>query len=142
MLRISIILLFASAVGCFGQAGDGGRDKDALDVYEAVFRHHLKKEKADAIGFLSIDTTDPPVELLKRLRKEWPNLKPISELPKDMKALRVYANELKWTRGGAEVQAGYWFPTKVAGQGYVGTYHMIREKDTWKIAKVTDEVSS
>ena len=130
-------------VGCSGQSGtDTDRSTDALAVYEAVFRHHLPKHSADFKAYLTIDGKDPSAELLQRLRRDWPNLKPGSEEPKE-KGHRISADELKWTgRDSAEVKAGYWFPTRFAGEGGFGDYHLIRKAEGWVVEKVTNEVMS
>ncbi|HYT93412.1 MAG TPA: hypothetical protein VEL76_32140, partial [Gemmataceae bacterium] len=74
--------------------------------------------------------------------KDWPNLKAISEEPKE-RALRIYVNKLKWIdTNTAEVEAGYWFPTKFAGQGYFGDHRVVRRDGRWVVAKITNETSS
>jgi hypothetical protein len=133
--------------GCFQQAGNGpgAQSEDDLDVYEAVFRYRLEKlpadtKPADVKAYLSVDGKDPPAELLKRLRQDCPNLKPASE---EDKGFRVYVEGIKWgARGAAELKAGYWFPTKFAGEGYFADHHIIRDKGRWVVEKVTNETSS
>jgi hypothetical protein len=111
-------------------------------MYEAVYRHHLKKHPADVRAYLSVDGKDPPAELLTRLRREFPNLKPISDEPKE-KGLRLQVEDLKWiNKDEAEVHAGYWFPTKFAGEGYYGDHHLVRQKGRWVVEKVANEVMS
>jgi hypothetical protein len=132
------------AVGCAKQAGNGpaAQTNDAVEVYETVFRYRLQKQPADVKAYLSVDGNDPPAELLKRLGKDWPNLMALSTEPKE-KGLRVYVEGLKWgAPGAAELQAGYWFPTKFAGEGYSANHHVIREKGRWIVEKVTNETSS
>jgi hypothetical protein len=137
------------AVSCAKQASNGpaAQSEDAFDVYEAVFRYRLQKhlgdvKPADVKVYLSVDGKDPPAELLQRLRKDWPNLKPVSEEPKE-KGYLLYVEGLKWgTRDAVDLKAGYWFPTKVAGQGYFADHHVIREKGRWVVDKVTNETSS
>jgi hypothetical protein len=125
-----------------GASGPAARSDDALDVYEAVFRFRLQKQPADVEAYLSVEDKDPPAELLKRLRQDWPNLKPASEEPK-AKGRRVYAEGLKWEGGGkAVLKAGYWFPTKFASQGYFADHHVVRDKGQWAVEKVTNETSS
>src|SRR6185369_9891653 len=102
----------------------------------------LEKQPKDAEVYLSVDNKDAPAELLDKLRKDWPNIKPASAMPKD-KGLRIYVSKLKWTgQGTAEVEAGYWFPTKFAGQGYFGTHHLSWRDGRWVVEKVTDVVMS
>jgi hypothetical protein len=147
-------LVFAAvcllAAGCAEQAGNGQATQtdNALDVYETVFRYHLQKQQngdlkpADVVAYLSLDGKDPPAELLIRLRKDWPNLKPVSEELKE-KGLRVYVYGLIWgVRDAAELKAGYWLPTKYAGEGYFADHHVIREKGVWVVEKVTNETTS
>jgi hypothetical protein len=132
------------AVGCFEQEGNGPatRPDDDLDVYEAVFRYRLREKPADFKAYLSVEGKDPPAALLKRLVKDWPNLKPASEEPKE-KGHRLYAEGLKrGARGEAELKAGYWFPTRFAGEGYFADHHLVREKGKWVVKKVTNETSS
>lgn len=134
----------ALAAGCSQQAGGGAgaRPKDTLDVYEAVFRYGLKKHPADVKAYVAVDRKDAPAELLKRLQKDWPNLKPASEEPKQ-KGLRVYAENLKWgAADAAEIKAGYRIPTKYADEGYFADHHVIRENGRWVVQKVTNETSS
>lgn len=146
-LVLTAVCLFA--VGGSGQGANGldPQPGDALDVYEAVIRYRLQKFPADVKpaelkAYLAVDGKDPAPELLKRLRKAWPNLKPISEEPKG-KGLRVYVKGLKFSaRGAAELNAGYWFPTKVAGEGYSADHHVVQEKGRWVVQKVTNEISS
>jgi hypothetical protein len=132
------------AAGCF-QTGAGGtatRPEDALDVYEAVFRYRLEKLPADVEAYLSVDGKDPPASLLMRLRKDWPKLRPVSEEPK-RKGYRVYAEAVRWEgRGAAVVRAGYWFPTRYAGEGRFADHHVARENGRWVVTGVTNEVSS
>jgi hypothetical protein len=140
------------AVGCGAQPINGPTGKpgdhsgDDVDVYEAVFRYRLQKQfanqkPADVNVYLAVDGQDPPAELLKRLRKDWPNLQPASEDPKE-EGYRVYVTNLKWGGSGAEVKAGYWFPTKFAGEGYFADHHVIRENGRWVVEKLTNETSS
>src|SRR5262249_10309623 len=76
-----------AAVACLGARGGwkgrgGGLSAQsgaALGVYEAVFRSPLEKPPADVGAFLAVDSRAPPAELLSRLRRDWPNLKPASE---------------------------------------------------------------
>jgi hypothetical protein len=130
-------------VGCSGRSGtDTDRSADALDVFEAVFRRHFPKPSEDFKAYLTIDGKDPSAELMKRLRRDWPNLKPGSEEPKE-KGHRFYVDELTWTgRDSAEVKSGYWFPTKFAGEGGFGDYHLIRKAEGWVVEKVMNEVMS
>jgi hypothetical protein len=136
--------LCALAAGCFGPGASApaARPDEAIDVYEAVFRYRLQQQPADAEAYLSVDGQDPPAELLRRLRQDWPNLKPASEEPRD-KGRRVYAEGLRWEgRDAAVMKAGYWFPTKAAGQGYFADHHVTRDQGRWVVAKVTNETSS
>jgi len=94
--------------GCSGPSGGGGDGpapaKDPLDVYEAVFRYRLQNHPRDVRAYLSVDGRDLPADLLRRLRRDWPNLAPASEEPKE-KGLRLYVSELEVDRrqhgGGA-----------------------------------------
>jgi len=153
MVRYLLMASCLLAAGCFEQKGDrpgdpqGNGQKDDLAVYEAVFRYRLEKHSvavkpADLQAYLSVNGKDPPAELMKQLRKDWPNLKPVSEEPKE-KGLRIYVEDLKWESGTTAVlQAGYWFPTKFAGEGYFGDHHVTFEKGKWVVEKVTGETSS
>jgi hypothetical protein len=141
-------LVFAAlglvGVGCSDRP-DGNppaQGDDALAVYEAAFRYRLQKRPADAIAYLSVDDQDPPAELLRRLRRDWPNLKPVSEEPKE-KGLRVYVKGLKWIdRDTAELRAGHWLPTRSAGEGYFADHRVVREGGRWVVAQVTNETMS
>jgi hypothetical protein len=150
MVRYLVLAaLCVVAAGCAAREGDGPGDgpgapppQDPLDVYEAVFRYRLRNQPADVTAYLSVDDKDPPAELMTRLRKDWPNLKPASEEPKE-KGHRIYVEGLKWgDRGTAELRAGYWFPTRFAGEGYFADHHLVREKGRWVVEKVTNETSS
>jgi hypothetical protein len=165
MARPLLLIYFLLALGCADQAGNGRADKsgpadgrpadgrpadksaDALDVYEATFRYRLQKQPgdvkpADVVAYLSVDGKDPAAELLKRLRKDWPKLQPVSAEPKE-RGLRLHVEGLKWgTQGTAELNAGYWFPTKFAGEGYFADHHLIRDKGRWVVTRVTNETSS
>ena len=136
------------AAGCFAQPGNGlgAKADDTPDIYEAVFRYRLQllpgnPKPAEVKAYLAVDGKDPPVELLKRLRKDWPNLRPASEEPKE-KGLRVYVEGFKREAQDAVLKAGYWFPTKFAGEGYFADHHVIRDKGRCVVEKVTNEVSS
>jgi hypothetical protein len=125
--------------GCSNRPAEGD---DTLAVYEAVFRYRLEKQPADVRAYLAVDGQDPPLELLNRLRRDWPNLKPASEEPKE-KGLQVYVQGLAWiNRDTAELQAGHWFPTKFAGEGYFGDHHVVRKGGRWVVEKVTNETMS
>lgn len=145
-MRCSLVLTVGCvlAVGC-SQPGDSGlaaRPHDSLDVYEAVFRYRLNKEPAGFKAYLSVEGKDPPAELLERLHKDWPNLKPASAEPKE-KGHRVYAEDIKWEgRDAAVLHAGYWFPTRFAGEGYSADHRVIHGSGRWTVVKVTNEISS
>lgn len=148
-----VILLSALCLGVLGCGAPAGAPpapagggpaagtQDAAGVYEAAFRYRLAKQPKDVEAFLSVDDKDAPAELLEKLRKDWPNLKPRSATPKE-KGLWIYVNNLTWSHGGAEVEAGYWFPTKFAGQGYSGKHHLMHKGGQWQVERVTDEVMS
>ena len=137
-------LLGLAVAGCSGSSGGGSSAlaTDPLDVSEAVFRYHLRKRPRDVSAYLSVDGKDIPAELLRRLQRDWPNLKPASEEPKE-KGLRLYVKNLKWSGGDtAELHAGYWFPTKFAGQGYFADHRVVRKEGRWVVASVTNETMS
>ncbi len=130
--------------GCSERTGGdlASRAADALDVYETVFRYQLKNSPADARAYLSVDGQDPSPDLLTRLLRDWPNLKPISEEPKE-KGRHVSVKGLKWiNRDAAELRAGYWFPTKFAGEGHFADYHVVRQGKQWVVQKVANEIMS
>ncbi|HWG42354.1 MAG TPA: hypothetical protein VN688_06160 [Gemmataceae bacterium] len=130
--------------GCSNQPGNNSsaQSGDALDVYEAVFRYRLQKYPADVRAYLAVDGQDVSEELLGRLRRDWPNLKPASEEPKE-KGLRVYVEKLKWVnRSTAELHAGWWSPSKFAGDGYSGDHRVVRDGRQWRVEKVTNEIMS
>ncbi|HYT94224.1 MAG TPA: hypothetical protein VEL76_36245, partial [Gemmataceae bacterium] len=131
------------AIGCEGSDGGSAASKqDPLEVYETVFRYRLQKHPREVSAYLTVDGKDIPASVLGRLRKDWPNLKAISEEPKE-RGLRIYVNKLKWIdTSTAEVEAGYWFPTKFAGEGYFGDHHVVRRDGRWVVAKITNETSS
>jgi hypothetical protein len=127
-----------------GPSGGGqtAQTDETLDVYEAVFRYRLKNRPADTVAYLEVKGKDLPAELLQRLRKDWPNLKPATEQPKN-EGLRVYLEDLKWGRAGtAEVRAGHYFPTQFGHQGYFADHHLIRDKGRWVVERLTNETSS
>ena len=125
-----------------GDGDSGARSAEALDVYEAVFRFRLQKQPADVKAYLSVDGKDPPAELLRRLRKDWPNLEPASEEPAE-KGYRLYAEAIRWEgRDRAVLKGGYWFPTKFAGEGWFADHHVIRDRGRWVVEKVTDVTMS
>ncbi|OAI41200.1 hypothetical protein AYO40_03580 [Planctomycetaceae bacterium SCGC AG-212-D15] len=129
------------AAVCLLMLGCSDRAGNALDVYEAVFRYSLQKHPADVKAYLVVDGKDPSSELLTRLRKDWPNLQPLSEDPKEQ-GLRLYAEGLKWGAGTAELKAGSWFPSKFGGEGHFADYHVVREKGQWVVKKLTNETMS
>lgn len=140
LLGLLVIGLFA--VGCSG--GPAAQQDDDLAVYEAVFRYRLEKQHGggEVTAYLAVDGKDPPAELLKRLRADWPNLKPASEEPKE-KGLRLYVEGLQRGPGDtATVKAGYWFPTRFAGEGYFADHHVIRSGGRRVVEKVTGETMS
>jgi hypothetical protein len=114
-----------------------------LDIYEAAFRHQLQKFPCtpDAAAHLSIDGRDIPAELMARLRRDWPNLKQLSEGDKD-KVLRVFADNLQreGNDGAVTLKVGYWFPTKYAGQSEFGDHRFVRKGGTWVLESVTNQV--
>ena len=143
---IALGLVCLGLTGCSGPSGGGGDapapPKDPLDVYEAVFRYRLKNHPRDVRGYLSVDGRDLPADLLRRLRRDWPNLAPASEEPKE-KGLRLSVSELKWIDANtAEVHAGYWFPTKFAGEGYFADHRVVKKDGQWVVASVSNEVMS
>jgi hypothetical protein len=122
--------------------GPGTQAGDTLDIYEAVFRYRLEKRPADAVAYLEVAGKDAPAELLKRLRKDWPNLKPISDKPKDG-GLRIYAEDIKWTRDiAAVVRAGHSFSTLSGSEGAFADHHLEREMGKWVVKRLTNETSS
>ena len=150
MARFIILTACLLAAGCMGQGdgapgaapGGGAAPANALDVYEAAFRHDLQKQPANVTAYLSVDDKDPPAELLKKLRKDWPNLKPVSEEPKE-KGLRIYVEDLKWEGGNSAVlKVGHWFPTKFAGEGAFADHHFTLDNGRWVVTQVTNRVSS
>src|SRR5262249_22595916 len=79
-----------------GGVGEGPlRPRNRLDAYEAVFRSRLQNHPRDVRAYLSVDGRDLPADLLRRLPRDWPNLAPASEEPKE-KGLRFYVSDLKW----------------------------------------------
>jgi len=145
-MRRSILVaaLGLLAAGCSepGDRGPADRAEDAGAVYEAVFRYHLQKLPTPVRAYLTVDGQDPPADLLKRLRRDWPNLQPASAEPKE-KGLRVYVKSLKWIdQDTAEMNAGHWFPTKYAGEGYFGDHRVVRHGERWVVEEVTNEVMS
>jgi len=126
-MRFLVPTAFVLAAGC-GKVGVPTRDS-SLDVAEAVFRHRLQKYDPGVTAYLAVDGTDPPAELLDRLRKDWPNLKPASAEAGE-KGLHVYASDLRREGGAAVMKAGYWFPTKYAGEGYFADHHVVLKGET------------
>jgi hypothetical protein len=144
MRRAFLLTALCLVAGCSNQphGGPSGQSDDAIDVHEAVFRYRLENQAADVRAYLEVDGQDPPAELLGRLCRDWPNLKPASEDPKEQ-GLRLYVKELKWLgRDAAELRAGYWFPTKYAGEKYFGDHHLVREDGKWTVKHVTNETMS
>jgi hypothetical protein len=144
MRRFLAVMACLLAAGCFSRPAIDGPvlAGDDLDVHEAVFRFRLQKQPADIVAYLSVDGKDPPADLLNRLRKDWPNLKPVSETPKG-KGFSIHAEGLKWTgRGTAVLKAGHWIPTKYAGEGYTADHHLVRDGGRWFVEKVTNETMS
>jgi hypothetical protein len=146
-----IVMVCASmlAAGCLEPAAQnqGDRAKDTLDVQEAVFRFRLPKTPAgmkpeDLRAYLAVDGKDPPAELMKRLQKDFPNLEPVSEEPKE-KGLRIYVEGLKFAGNArAEVKAGYSMSTRLAPEGHFANHHLMRDKGRWIVEKVTNETRS
>ena len=137
-------LLGLGVAGCSESSAGGSPapSKDPLDVYEAVFRYRLQNHPRDVRAYLSVDDRDAPEELLRRLRRDWPNLAPASAEPKE-KGLRLYVNNLTWIDDEtAEVNAGYWFPTKFSGEGYFGDHHLVWKEGRWVVERVTKETMS
>ena len=57
--------------------------------------------------------------------------------------MRLHVNNLKWLGGGAaEVRAGYWFPTKFAGEGYFADHRLAWKDGQWVVASATNETMS
>jgi hypothetical protein len=140
---IAFGLLGLAVAGCSGSSGGDSLapPRHKLDVYEAVFRYQLRKRPRDVSAYLSVDGGDAPAELLRRLRKDWPNLKPASEEPKE-KGLQLYVKDLKWNGDVAVLRGGYWFPTKFAGQGYFADHRVVWKDGQWVVAGVTNETMS
>jgi hypothetical protein len=133
---ILFLALCLTAAGC---AGPFARSADAHDVYEAAFRHCLRNFPADVTAYLRVDDGDVPAEVLDRLRRDWPNLRPASAEPPGG-GVRVYAEGLKWLdRDTAELRAGYWFPTKFAGEAWFGDHRLARKAGRWVVEAVTNE---
>ncbi len=141
---IAFGLVCLGVTGCSGSSGGDAPapSKDPLDVYEAVFRYRLQNHPRDVRAYLSVDGRDLPADLLRRLRRNWPNLAPASEEPKE-KGLRLYVEELKWIdESTAELRAGSWFPTKYAGEGDFADYRVVKKNGQWVVASVTNETMS
>jgi hypothetical protein len=132
--------------GCWNGPGGGpgpaAQSGDPADVYEAVFRHLLQKHPADVPAFVSVDGQDPPADLLNRLRRDWPNLKPVSDEPK-VNGYVVYVEKLMWDgRDAAELRAGHRYNTRVAPDVYFGDHRVVREGGRWVVKSVTNETMS
>jgi len=130
------------AVGCSG--GPAARQDDDLAVYEAVFRYRLEMLRGGAgvTAYLAVDGKDPPPELLKLLRADWPNLKPASEEPKE-KGLRLYVEDLRRGPGDAVMlKAGSWSPSRFGGEGYFADHHVGRAGGRRVVEKVDNETMS
>jgi len=143
MRRACLIMALGVVIaGCGGSGATGPAAKDSAAVYEAVFRYRLQKQPKEVEAYLAVDGKDAPAELLEKLQKDWPNVKPASAAPKD-KGLREYAEDLQWTgNGAAAVKAGHSFPTKFGNEGYFGTHHLLFKNGRWEVDRVTDEVMS
>ena len=141
LLLLAVSLLAAGCSGC-SDAGGGsaGRLDESLAVYEAAFRHQLKDFDRDTTIHLAINDREIPGALLNELRRDWPNLKQASEGEKG-KVLVVYAERIEWDGlDAAVVKAGYWMPTKFAGQARFGDHRIVRKSGKWVVESVANEV--
>jgi hypothetical protein len=117
--------------------GDEAKELPA-PVYEAVLRDNLKPPSKGEGSYLFVDGKDPAPELLKRLHKHWPELKPGSQVPNGT-ADRLSLTELKWIDATtAELRCG-----RSNGKDGVGKIYHLKKKDgEWMVDKaVVDAVS-
>lgn len=111
-MRLFLLLAGSLLViaGCNGV--DGANDKkDPLPVYEVVLRHELKQAVKGPI-YVSVDFKDPAPELLAKLAKQWPDVRPQSKRPKNLPKAGTFTNvnveELKWIDANtAELKGGF-----------------------------------
>ena len=138
---ISMGILCVVVAGCSGEKLPP-EPKDPVAVQEAVLRHLLHKQPRDATAYLAVEGKDVSPALLARLRRDWPNLKPVSEEPKE-KGLRFSVEAVKWIAPGvAEVHGGYWFPTKFAGEGYFADHRVVWKNGEWVFERVENVIMS
>jgi hypothetical protein len=124
---------------CLVVAGCGGpATQEPEEVYEAVLRARLPAGGNAEGVFVQVDGKDPSDELLARLRKQWPGLRPASEMPKRKYSV-ITVGELKWVgRGVAEVRVG----SSNGMDGHIERARVVWSNGQWAIESTTTEAIS
>ncbi len=140
MKAIAFALVSFALCGCTKSTDSAGvgslRDDGA--VYEAVLKLGHCRPAPDGPTYLQIDGGDPGAELLTRLRKIWPQLKPASEMPAGKRHL-VHLAELLWIDDDtAEVTAGF----NTGTDGRIDRYRLVRKNGQWTIESTTNRAIS
>jgi hypothetical protein len=132
MRRAICLIGLCLAVGCGGTA-----PRDPEEVYEAALRARLPA-KGDGDGiFVSVEGKDPSEELMGRLQKQWPALRPASETPKrDYHVISV--GELEWVWGGANVRVG----SSNGIDGHIERVRMVWKNGQWEAESSKTEAIS
>lgn len=142
--QISMAAMALIAAGCFSGVSHGPPDRasDAIDVYEAAFSYRLAKQSTDIEAYLAVDGKNPAAELITRLRRRWPNLKPASEEP-EKNGYRITAEQLKWIDAAtAELRLHSVHNTQIARDVYFADYRVVRRGGQWVVEHVSNETMS
>jgi hypothetical protein len=116
-------------------AASSGRDDDALDAAEAVFRYMFERNSSSmkrnaAAYFLTIKNQDPSPEFLARFSENKPPVQAGSKFAKGS-GLRFLVLSVEWKDDDtAEVTAGYYEGNLSGSQG---VYRVIRKAGKWTV---------
>jgi hypothetical protein len=132
MKRAICLIGLCLAVGCGGTAR-----RDPEEVYEAALRANLPANGDGEGYFVSVDGKDPSEEMLGRLRKQWPALRPVSETPKRGYHV-ISVGKLEWVWGGANVRVG----SSNGMDGHLEHVRLVWKNGQWEVeSRKTEAVS-
>jgi hypothetical protein len=129
---------FAAAV-CLVVAGcRSGGTNDARQIYVVAIQYRLQKQPIDVTVYVSVDDRDPPDDILIRLRREWPNLKPASQEP-EKDGFLITIKSFKWIdKNTAELRMHGRYNSKIAPDHDFADYRVVRRGEQWVVDKVSN----
>jgi hypothetical protein len=138
------LILMAWCCGCSSppEPVPPDRDAQALDVYEAVFRHQLQKyapgRPARTTFYLFIDSHDPSPEFLQRFARQKPPVKKGSR-SQPGKGVNLHVENLHWLDEHTALVKGGHADGK---DGSGNRYRVERRAGKWVVVEDVVEVMS